>query len=296
MRRLRHALAEPAVKLVIICCALTPRPLLKVWAGFIGHILPILPLPSNRIIARHRGTIMADRGINVSAARVYSSLLFSFFDFFHLSRRGDETFSKIVRVKGAENLRRALEEEKGVIAVTGHFSAWELIPRAVKLLGVRTGVVGRSLTHPGASGVLERLRAAPGIHVIDRDAGVSPLVRLFRKNTAVGILIDQDTSRVQSEFAEFLGVPARTPVAPAVLSKRLGIPVVTLHITRGADGNYLMEIDPPVHFGENDSLQGFLSMLNERIGGWIEAAPEQWVWFHDRWRKKRKVSGPEVDQ
>ncbi len=285
LRPLRHALTEPAVKLIIRCCALTPRPLLKVWARIIGHILPLLPLPSNRIISRHRETIMTDRGIMAGISDVYSSLLFSFFDFFHLSRRSDEKFRKIVRVEGARNLLGALEEKKGVIAVTAHFSAWELLPRAVKLLGVDTGVVGRSLTHPGASGVLEKLRAAPGIHVVDRDRGVGPIIRLLRQNAAIGILIDQDTSRVQSEFADFLGVPARTPVAPAVLSKRLGVPVVTLHITRRADDTYLMRIDPPVHFTENDTVQGFLAMLNGRIGSWIEAAPEQWVWFHDRWKR-----------
>lgn len=247
-------------------------------------MLPILPLPSNRIIARHRGTIMADRGINVSAARVYSSLLLSFFDFFHLSRRSDEAFMKIVRVKGAENLRRALEHQKGVIAVTAHFSAWELIPRAVKLLGHETAVVGRSLTHPGASAVLEKLRAAPGITVVDRDSGVGPIVRLFRKNAAVGILMDQNTSRVQSRTVDFMGLPARTPVAPATLARRLGVPVVLLHIQRLEDSGYLLEIEEPLYFTEDDPDGEILSTLNRRIADWIMKAPEQWVWFHDRWK------------
>lgn len=227
---------------------------------------------------------MAHCGIKAGTSAIYASVLTSYFDFFHYSRRSDKAFKRKVRVKGAENMAEALEHGKGAIAVTAHFSAWELIPRAVKLLGFETGVVGRSLTHSGASEVLEKLRAAPGIQVVDRDRGVGPIVRLFRNNTAVGILIDQDTSRVQSETVEFLGFPARTPVAPSMLARRLGVPVVPLHIVRQKDSSYILEIEKPLYFSENDSSEDVLNLLNLRIGDWIKSAPEQWVWFHERWK------------
>jgi lauroyl/myristoyl acyltransferase len=27
-----------------------------------------------------------------------------------------------------------------------------------------------------------------------------------------------------------------------------------------------------------------MAEVNRRIGAWIAAAPEQWLWFHRRWR------------
>lgn len=288
LRRLRHRLTGPVVKLVILCCSVTPGALRRLFAKSAGFILSLFPLSAGRIIEGHRRTVMADNGIKARTASIYASVILSYLDFFYLSKHNDKAFRKAVKVQGAENMASALEHGKGAIAVTAHFSAWELIPRAVKLLGFRTGVVGRSLTHSGASSVLEELRAAPGVDVVDRDSGVGPIVRLFRNNTAVGILIDQDTSRVQSEYADFLGIPALTPVAPAILASKLGIPVVTLHILRQKDHTYLLSIDPPLFFEKNDTStsSSILTLLNQRIGEWIKSDPEQWVWFHRRWRSR----------
>ena len=284
LRRLRHLLTAPAVRAVVFCCAFTPIWLLRFNARILGYILSLLPLSASDTISEHRRTVMASLGIKASSSAIYSSVLTSYFDFFHYSGKSDKAFMDMVRVKGSENMTEALDHGKGAIAVTAHFSAWELIPRAVKLLGFETGVVGRSLTHPGASSILEHLRAAPGIHVVDRDKGVSPIVRLLRSNTAVGILIDQYTSRVQSHTVDFLGVPASTPVAPAVLARRLGVPVVPLHIERLRDSSYLLQIEKPMYFDENDSDSEILDLLNRKIGNWIRNSPEQWVWFHKRWK------------
>ena len=295
LRRIRHLLIAPAVRIVIFCCVCTPSALLRLNARFIGFILSLFPLSAGKVINEHRLTVMAENGLKAGTAAIYASLLTSYFDFFHYSRRSDRAFQHKVKVQGAANMAEALSHGKGAIAVTAHFSAWELIPRAVKLQGFETGVVGRSLTHSGASEVLEKLRAAPGIHVVDRDRGVGPIVRLFRSNTAVGILIDQDTSRVQSETVDFLGFPARTPVAPSMLARRLGVPVVPLHIVRQKDSSYILEIEKPLYFSENDSHEDILILLNQRIGQWIKGAPEQWVWFHRRW-KASVLRGPEPNR
>jgi len=182
-------------------------------------------------------------------------------------------------------MKEALSCNKGVIAVTAHFGPWELLPRAMKLLGFDIGVVGRSLSRKGATEILDKLRKKPGIQTIDRDAGAGPLLRLLRKNKTLGMLIDQNTRGVQSEFIAFMGQDARTPVAPAVLSRKLGVPVVTMHITRQKDSRYLLEIDEPLFFSQENSVSDVLTVLNERISKWILDSPEQWVWFHDRWRK-----------
>ncbi len=284
----RHALTVPAVKLVIFSAAITPRVISRFYAGMLGWLLSILPLPSNRIIKKHQQGVMANNGIQAAVANIYTSVLTGFFDFFYLSYRSDNAFRKIVKVEGSDNMGKALSHGRGVIAITAHYGPWELLPRAMKLLGFDIGVVGRALSQKGASDVLDKLRRKPGIHTVDRNAGVAPILRLLRNNIALGILIDQDTKGVQSEFADFLGRPALTPVAPAVLSRRLEVPVVTLHITRQKDKTYLLEIDEPLFFTKEDSVSDILTLLNERISQWILSAPEQWVWFHNRWRTQRK--------
>jgi len=284
-KTLRHALTVPAFKLVILGAAVTPRWLSYLNACILGRILSVLPLPSGRIIEKHSRSVMKDNCITVSTADIYSSVLASFFDFFYLSYRSDSAFRKLVEVRGAENMAEAMSRGTGVIAVTAHIGPWELIPRAIKLLGFNIAVVGRSLSQKQASPVLDKLRQKPGIHTVDRDAGASPVVRLLRSGYALGMLIDQSTRGVDSELSEFLGRKAPTPVSPAILAKRLKVPVVTMHIKRNRDRSYILEIDKPVFFDEKDSVSSILKQLNSRISKWILDAPEQWVWFHHRWRK-----------
>ena len=283
-RAFRHALTVPAVKIVIFIACITPRPVSRLNAFVMGWILSVLPLPSNRLIRKHQHIVMTANNIYTSAHKIYSSVLIGFFDFFYLSYRSDETFRSIVKMSGLANMEKALSYGKGIIAVTAHYGPWELLPRAMKLHGYTIGVVGKSFSQKGASRILDELRQKPGIETIDRDSGAGPILRLLRRNGTLGILIDQNTNGVQSESVDFLGFPARTPVAPAVLATKIQAPVVTIHIKRGADSNYHLEIDEPVFFSEEQTTQEILTLLNQRISQWILAAPEQWVWFHNRWR------------
>lgn len=285
-KTLRHAITIPAVRLVIFLSTITPRFLSHFNAVVTGWILSVLPLPSNKVIRKHQQTIMADNGIHVSIAKIYTSVLIGFIDFFYLSYRNDKCFGKMVKVNGSANMEEALSHGRGIIAVTAHFGAWELLPRAMKILGYDIGVVSRSMSQKGVERVLDNLRKKPGIETIDRKAGAAPILRLLRKNKTMGMLIDQDTKGVQSEFVVFLGCPARTPVAPALFAKKLMAPVVTMHISRQNNSTYLLEIDEPLFFDSEDGTADILNALNRRISQWILDAPEQWVWFHKRWRSR----------
>ncbi len=282
----RHALTNPAIRLVIFLSVVSPRWLSRINAFAFGWILSILPLASNKVVRDHQRGVMRDNGIYTSVSTVYSSVLSGFFDFFYFSYRSDEKFRKVIDIKGSHHMEQALASGKGIIAVTAHYGPWELLPRAMKLLGYDLAVVGKELSQKGAADVLNKLRGKPGIKTIDRDAGAAPIIRYLRENKTLGMLIDQDTRGVQSESACFIGKPAQTPVAPAVFARKLQVPVVTMHITRQKDHTYLLEIDEPLFFTQSDSVTDILTLLNLRISRWILHAPEQWVWFHKRWRRK----------
>ena len=229
------------------------------------------------------------RGLNVKLSRVYRNLLRGVLDFARLNRVSDEVFRQVVTVRGEENMRKALEKGRGVLAITAHYSAWELIPRAVALQGHRVGVVTRKLAHGRASAFFDEMRARHGAVLIDRGSGIARLMRTLRDNTAVGILIDQDTMGVESDFVDFLGLQARTPVGPAQLALRFGIPVLTLHISGSSEGKYELTIDEPLDLSVYEGEKGYLRLtadLTGRIEEWIREDPEQWIWIHERWARR----------
>lgn len=228
-------------------------------------------------------------GLNVHLSIVYRNLIAGMLDFFHLSGKSDDEFMKTVEVHGAGNMESALSSGKGAIAITAHYSAWELIPRTIKLLGHRVGVVSRKLAHGDTSEYFDCLRKKHDVELVDRGSGIMKLMHVLRENTAVGILIDQDTMGVESEFIDFLGLPARTPVGPAQLAIRFGIPVLTLHIARKSNGRYILTIDEPMVLSDYSGDKGYLELtadLTGRIEEWIREDPQQWIWIHERWARR----------
>jgi KDO2-lipid IV(A) lauroyltransferase len=288
LRGLRHALAVPALKAAIAMAVVSPRWLLWKLAGLLGLLASLLPVRSNRIVRRHRESVMEPLGMRARTRDIYRYVLGGVLDFLHLSRRSDRQFGEVVRTRGGSNLTGALQQGRGAVVITAHYGAWELIPRATVLMGCRTAVVGRRLWQSGPDRILTGLRREPGVTVLDRSEGIMPIVRQLRRNTAIGILIDQDTGAVQTDYVEFLGRPARTPTGPAGIAIRMGVPVVPLHIRRMPDSTYLLRIEEPIDpsdYGGESAAADLTRELNRRIRGWIAEDPRQWVWFHRRFKK-----------
>ncbi|MCK4806444.1 MAG: lysophospholipid acyltransferase family protein [Candidatus Aegiribacteria sp.] len=266
-----------------------PRKLIWVIACIFGSVAALIPGKSRRIFRINEKHIIRPCGLEVRLSHVYRYVISGIIDFINLNYRSDDEFRQVVEIQGEEHMQVALSLGRGVIAITAHYSAWELIPRAVLLLGHKIGIVTRELAHRGTSEYFNNLRARCGTVLIDRGSGIARLMRVLRDNTAVGILIDQDTMGVESDFVDFMGLPARTPVGPSQLALRFGIPVLTLHISRGKDGKYTLVIDEPLDLSEYEGDKGYIKLtadLTGRIEEWVHEDPEQWVWIHERWARR----------
>jgi len=258
-------------------------------ASVIGAIAAMLPGKSRSVFRINRKHVMVPNGLEASLRNVYGNLARGMLDFLRLNEVSDDVFRDAVEVRGDRYMSEALEKGRGVLAITAHYSAWELIPRAVSLQGHSVGVVTRKVGRGSTARFVDGLRARHGTVTIDRGSGLARLMRVLRDNVAVGILIDQDTMGVESDFVDFLGLPARTPTGPAQLALRFDIPVLTLHISGKGTGRYLVEIDSPVELEGYRRGGGALELtqdLTSRIGEWVIEDPEQWIWVHERWARR----------
>lgn len=288
-RGLRHRIQLPLARITVLLSSNLPRWAVAPLASVLGRAASLVPGKSREIFGINSRHVIRPMGLEVSLSGVYRNLITGVLDFLRLNSRSDEDFLNEVEVRGRRNMAEALSLGRGVIAVTAHYSAWELIPRAVSLLGHRVGVVTRKIGRDGTAEYIDGLRSRHGTVTIDRGSGLAKLMRALRDNTAVGILIDQDTMGVESEFVEFLGLPARTPVGPARLALRFDIPVLTLHISRDGDRRYKVEIDRPFNLDEYREKGGYLRLtedLTARIEEWVIEDPEQWIWIHERWARR----------
>jgi KDO2-lipid IV(A) lauroyltransferase len=277
------------VKLLVLIGRIIPRKLIWATACILGSIASMIPGRSRRIFNINEKHIIQPCGLRVHLSHVYRYIITGMIDFINLNCRSDENFLQVMEIRGEEHMRAALSLGKGVIAITAHYSAWELIPRAIQLEGHKIGIITRKLAHEGTSRYFNSLRTRHGTELIDRGSGIAKLMRVLRDNTAVGILIDQDTLGVESDFVDFMGLPARTPVGSSQLALRFGIPVLTLHISRRENGKYMLEIDEPLDLSAYEGDKGYIELtadLTGRIEEWIREDPEQWIWIHERWARR----------
>ncbi len=197
------------------------------------------------------------------------------------------------RVTLPDEMRRlldaALAEGRGVVAVGGHIGNWELCAQVLAAHGYPMTAIAKPLYDPRLTRWVDQQRTAFGQRILWRGDDNVPkeLLRVFRHNGILGLLIDQDT-RVHGAFVPFFGRPAHTPTAAASLALRHGAPVIALAGHRHGAGHQLRaERLPLPTIGDHDAQT---LELTARINAWLEqairAAPAQWVWLHDRWRRQ----------
>ncbi len=194
-------------------------------------------------------------------------------------------------VEGEERLRQSLALGRGVVFVTAHAGNWELLGTLVARLGIRTAVVATPVYDPQLDDLLVAVRATQGVETIRRGSASAgrQLLTALRQQGVLGLLIDQDTD-VDGVFVPFFGRPAYTPTGAAALALRTGAAVVCGFLVRDGSRRHRMVLDGPITLRrtgdhERDVLEN-TALLTARIERHIRTYPEQWVWFHRRWKRR----------
>ena len=217
-------------------------------------------------------------GVFQSIAR----LLGSFAQFTKLTPKN---IGEWIRYDGLENFQAALSRGRGVLVATGHLGNWELSAFAHAWMSAPMHVVVRPLDNPKVDALVEHRRALSGNHIIEKKDAARGILRALAANEAVGILIDQNTSREEGVFVDFFGVKACAGTAFAKLAHRSGAAVVPgFALWSNSEQRYILRFQPPV------DMTGDVAQDTQRIHARLEAMireyPDQWLWIHRRWKTR----------
>ena len=190
-------------------------------------------------------------------------------------------------VEGLEHIAAARALGRGVVLVTGHFGAYELLGAVVARQGHPIRFLVRSQSNPLVDADLQGRRAALGVEVTAHGIGVRAILRELHSGGCVAILADQDAGR-DGVFVDFFGTPASTPPGPAEFALRANAPLVMSCLVRGEDGTYAGRFLPAIDLprtGDHAADVRALTAAHARVlEGWIREHPEQWLWTHRRWK------------
>ena len=289
-RGLRSRLIAAAYRLV----ALIPLgPGLRIGAR-LGALAYRLAGKTRRLALTHLAQAFPEKGEAERAEiarRMFVHLGMSAFEITSI-RSYDDRLASYMENRDQELVRAAVARGKGIVFVTGHLGNWELMARLMAKTQCAVSAVAKRGADARLMGLIEDWRASGQVTTLWReDPGTArALLRVFKQNQALGILVDQDT-KVQGVWVPFFGRPAYTPRAPGDLALRTGAPVLvgTCHRKgeRPGDG-FKFEVTEIPYDPKPADKEAEVIRITAACQAVMEAAirryPADWVWMHERWK------------
>lgn len=220
--------------------------------------------------------------------RVYCHLCESVVDaFYFINAASGNGAAELLETEGFDRIPEG-GKGAGIVFVTGHFGHWEVLARALGLLGYPVNIQARKIDNPRLDSYVRTLRKTGGRRVLDSHSGLLSMLRLLRSGENIGVLIDRD-ARWHGIFVQFFGRPASTPRTAARLCIRTGAPAVLVCAQRIEGENRFRircvdVVTPRTEADEKRETRRITQRLTGGLERLVRDCPSQWLWLHRRWK------------
>ena len=201
----------------------------------------------------------------------------------------------LVDVRGEEHVRAALERGRGVLILIAHYGNYDLMGLyAAKRFGYPLTIITKTLRNAELNALWWELRRKAGVKEVPSHNSYRTCVKVLKKNELVGFMLDQNRPAEQGVFVEFFGRTASTTPGLAFMSAQTGAPVVPVFMHRTPEGRHQLEalpaLEPPPD-REEATIRAHTAVYTKIIEDEIRLHPEQWLWWHKRWKSRPAEAG-----
>lgn len=189
----------------------------------------------------------------------------------------------------AEPLFRKLEADgKPALCFAAHLGNWELPAVAAAAHGLPSAVVYRMPNNRAAAAEVMRIRAPlMGRLIRTRAEAAFEMAGSLERGEHLGMLVDQRFGR--GVEVTFFGRTCTANPTIARLARRFECPVVGVRVIRLPGRRFRIEAVGPLELPRDAAGQidvaASMQVITGIVEGWIREHPEQWLWFHRRWRR-----------
>jgi KDO2-lipid IV(A) lauroyltransferase len=262
------------------------------------HLLPIRRAVVLANMRRVFGQTLDEEEIRRLAQAFYGHFLrligeFVVFRFLPRQRR-----DALVRVENMEAPIRAHARGKGLLLLTCHLGNWEVATVA----GIGQFPQYRGMFHfvrrPLKPAWFDRLVTGrfrrAGFGTVSKRGALGQIEQLLQNQQIVVSVFDQHAGRRDGIAVEFFGHPAGTFKSLALLALATGAPVVPAHTWREPDGTHVLRFEEPLPLIEcedtDEAIRRNTRLYNQTVERMILRHPEQWFWFHRRWKLRPQAN------
>lgn len=214
-------------------------------------------------------------------------------EFSYFPRHTKESLSRIVEYDevSMSYLRAAQSQKRGIIFLTLHLGAWEILSYAHSALHHPLHFMVRPIDNPRVEDLVERRRTKFGNTPVDKGSAVRRALRVLRDGETLGILADINVHPPNGIFVPFFGIQACTTVGVATLALRTNAVVLPVCAPYFEEKNkYVFQALPMIDYqktGDDEHDTYELTRLSTlALETFIRKFPDQWLWIHKRWRTR----------
>ena len=178
----------------------------------------------------------------------------------------------------------AISEGKGLLMLTPHLGAFEMIPRVLAEYFPAT-IIYKPAKQAWLEKIITKGREHPRMNFVPANMqGVRQIARALAKGEAVGILPDQVPGNGDGVWAPFFGRYAYTAVLPAKIAQKNNIPTIVFTAIRKPNGKgWTIDAQRILEPFEQDPEQS-ATQLNSFLEKVIIQNPEQYLWMYNRYK------------
>ena len=227
------------------------------------------------------------------AKRNFQHMGMMLIEFFRILGMDTETYKKKVSVEGVEEALKLLEKKKGGLLLIGHFGNWELMGIMSKVLQIPIWAIAKPIKqNEKLYRFILGIRDKAGLRIISPENATQKVIQALSKNWLVAFLIDQRAKRSRAVWVEFFGKKAPTMPGLAVMAIRSGAPVVPAFMIRNGFQKHRLLVKDPIELvltGDmNKDVEINMQRFTRVLESMIREYPDQWIWIHRRWERKRE--------
>lgn len=180
---------------------------------------------------------------------------------------------------------------RGVIFLTAHLGAWELLCFAHSVFYSPLSFLVRPIDNPRVEELVESLRTRFGNEPIDKKSAARRAMKLLRDGGTLGVLADLNSQEREGVFVPFFGHLACTTAGVATLALRTDATVIPCVAPWDeARGKYVFRGGPVIELVRTGDQARDVELNTARftaaLESYVRRFPDQWLWIHKRWKTR----------
>jgi len=295
-KKILTILTLPGVPVLMIMTKL-PEPIVRVLAALSGWLFSTFGISWKKTAMKNLDLVYGDTKTIDEKKRIakksMDNVLRMFLECPALYHK-PEKYIVTVDIEGEENIQKALEKGRGVLALGCHVGHFLLLINVLNMKRYPIAYIYKETKNERfktyTRRIIDNLRLN-AIPMKPKSTAAKKALRVLKNNGLLWVALDQST-REGAMGVEFFGVKTATSQGPAVLAMKTNAVVLPMSMRRNGFLDHTLIVREPLELPattiDAEGVYANLLMMNGMIEKEILLNPEEWWWFHRRWKRAHK--------